>query len=126
MIDPGDRLRVDKWLWYARFFKTRGQCTKLVNGGGMRVNAQKVAKAAHGIIAGDTLTFAQGDHIRVIKILALASQRGPAPVAQALYDDLSPPPPKSSKPAEEAADRRGRPTKRDRRAILAFRRSPLE
>lgn len=120
---PG-RLRIDKWLWYARFFKTRSLAAKLCNGGGLRLSGAPVTKAHAAVKPGDVLTFAQGRHIRVIKVVALGSRRGPAPEAQALYEDLAPP------VAEERLQDpyrapfqqpgAGRPTKRDRRAIDAL------
>lgn len=109
-------MRADKWLWHARFFKTRGLATKLISGGHLRVNSEKVAKPAHGVGPGDVLTFPQGRRIRVVRIAALSTRRGPAPEAQALYEDLSPPP--EPKPvAAGQRDGNARPTKRDRRDI---------
>ena len=69
--------------------------------------------------ADDVLTFPQGDHIRVIRILAIGHRRGPAPEAQALYEDLSPPEAKSqdTPPENPAFEGKGRPTKRDRRIL---------
>jgi len=115
-----DSLRLDKWLWYARFCKTRSLATTMCRGGHIRVNRQPVNKSNHSVRVGDVLTFAQGPRVRVIKIEALGERRGPAPEAQALYEDLSPPmPPRKERP--QAAGVRdagaGRPTKRERRAI---------
>ncbi|NOX74694.1 MAG: RNA-binding S4 domain-containing protein [Alphaproteobacteria bacterium] len=115
MTETRPTIRLDKWLWYARFFKTRTLSGKVVTGGHVRLNSQKVLKASVAVGAGDTLTFAQESDIRVIRILAVGTRRGPAPEAQALYDDLSPPEPKTRKPMPE---RGGRPTKHDRRAML--------
>ncbi len=82
------------------------------------MNATRVTKPASPIGPGDVLTFAQGSQIRVIRIVALATRRGPAPEAQALYDDLTPPP----APEAPNAERTGpRPTKKDRRALDAIR-----
>ncbi len=119
MTEPRPTIRLDKWLWYARFFKTRGLATKLVTGGHVRVNSERVAKASYSVGPGDTLTFPQGRQIRVVRILALGTRRGPAPEAQALYDDLTPPPaPKPDAPTRTAG---GRPTKKDRRRFDAER-----
>ncbi|QJE74576.1 RNA-binding S4 domain-containing protein [Aerophototrophica crusticola] len=103
--DPADaadlaqgRLRLDKWLWYARFVKTRSLAAKLCTSGSIRTGGAPVTKASHMVRAGDVLTFPLGPHIRVIKILALAARRGPAPEAQALYEDLSPPTPETRLP----------------------------
>ncbi|KMW58067.1 Ribosome-associated heat shock protein [Candidatus Rhodobacter oscarellae] len=116
-------IRVDKWLWYARFFKTRGLAAKLVSGGHLRVNSNRIAKAAHAIGAGDTLTFPQGNRIRVVTVLDLGTRRGPAPEAQALYDDLTPAPEPApeARPARIERDSGGRPTKKERRALDGLR-----
>lgn len=110
---PG-KLRLDKWLWYARFFKTRSLAARQVSDGQVRVNGDRVSKPAQVVVPGDVLTFAQARRIRVIRIEALGQRRGPASEAQGLYADLTP-------PAADAApdeDRVGpRPTKRDRRAL---------
>ena len=110
--------RIDKWLWHARFFKTRTLAAK-VAGAGLRINGAKTDKPSATVKPGDTLTFPKDRHIRLIKVLALAERRGPAPEAQALYEDLDPP-----QPREPALEQReagaGRPTKRDRRAIIAL------
>ncbi|QYK43150.1 MAG: RNA-binding S4 domain-containing protein [Paracoccaceae bacterium] len=89
---PGDApratLRIDKWLFHARFFRARGAATAMIEGGTARVNGQRIGKPAHGVAPGDVLTFPQGGRIRVVRILALGDRRGPAPEAQALYADL--------------------------------------
>ncbi len=107
-------LRLDKWLWQARFVKSRSLAAKLVETAGIRVNGQRIAKPADAVGAGDVLTFALGKRVIVARILALGTRRGPAPEARALYEDLSPPPPPRdlSRPAPVAG---GRPDKRDRR-----------
>ncbi len=111
-----ETLRLDKWLWHARFFKTRTLAAKQVNGGHVRVNGEKAAKASHAVGAGDTLTFAQGRIIRVVEIAALGTRRGPAPEAQALYVDHTPPSePKAKGPGADRVG--GRPTKKDRRDL---------
>lgn len=109
-----EKLRLDKWLWHARFFKTRSLSAKQVSAGHVRVNSQKALKPAHTVIAGDVLTFAQGRDIRVVRVLALGERRGPAPEARALYEDLTPP--RETPPT--AAPRAGpRPTKKERRTL---------
>ncbi len=129
---PPDRLRIDKWLWQARFIKTRSLATKLVSGGHVRVNGARIAKPAQPVGPGDVLTFAQGRRIRVVRVEALGLRRGPATEAQALYTDLDPVP---DAPALEARDTvaenpryegKGRPTKRARRAIDLSRRQSLD
>ena len=117
----GRGLRLDKWLWYARFVRTRTLATKLIENARFRINGNPTGKAHHAIRPGDVLTFPLGPHIRVIRVLALGVRRGPAPEAQLLYEDLDPPKPVAAAPAEPAlavrSDGAGRPTKRDRRAI---------
>ena len=114
MTDPAPKLRVDKWLWQARFFKTRSMAARQVSDGHVRINGERVTKPAQSVSPGDVLTFPQGRQIRVVRIVALGTRRGPAPEAQALYDDLTP-------EAEPAPERVGaRPTKRNRRAIDAL------
>ncbi|TXH33155.1 MAG: RNA-binding S4 domain-containing protein [Rhodospirillaceae bacterium] len=120
-------LRLDKWLWFARFVKSRSLASKLVEDGRMRVNNVPTAKAHYAIRPGDVLTFALGPHIRVIKVVALGQRRGPAVEAQQLYLDLDPPMPRKAVssgglPDDDLADAQrdagsGRPTKRERRAI---------
>lgn len=118
-------LRADKWLWHARFFKSRSLATQLCQAGKLRVSGLGVVKPHHKVKAGDVLTFPQARHIRVVKIVALSQRRGPASEAQALYEDLKPPALESRLPAGTpdalASARRdpgaGRPTKRERRAV---------
>lgn len=86
------RLRIDKWLWQARFFRSRTFAAEAVESGRLRVNGQRIGKPGHAITIGDTLTFPQGDRIRLIRITALGIRRGPATEAQALYLDLDPGP----------------------------------
>jgi ribosome-associated heat shock protein Hsp15 len=85
-------LRLDKWLWQARFFKTRTQAADLVSSGHLRLNGQHVTKPGTTVGPGDTLTFPQGDRIRLVRVRALGDRRGPATEAQALYHDLDAPP----------------------------------
>lgn len=125
-----ESLRIDKWLWHARFAKSRSLAARLCTSGGMRVSGTPVRKAHHALKAGDVLTFPLGPHIRVIKVLALGERRGPASEARTLYEDLSPPP---GRGAGAVAGRwrgpialrergQGRPTKADRRAVMRLRR----
>jgi len=85
-----DSLRVDKYLWFARFFKTRSLATKRANGGRIRLNGNKIKKSSDTVRIGDILTFAQGNEIRVIRVLDLGTRRGPAQEAQSLYEDITP------------------------------------
>jgi ribosome-associated heat shock protein Hsp15 len=81
---------VDKYLWFARFFKTRSLATKRANGGRIRINGNKINKSSDTVRIGDILTFAQGNEIRVIRVLNLGIRRGPAQEAQSLYEDMTP------------------------------------
>ena len=122
---PAETLRIDKWLWHARFFKTRSLAAKQVSDGRFRVNGTPISKPARAITAGDTLTFSLNDHIRLIRIEALGTRRGPAPEAQTLYTDLDPPQPKARDLS--APQRVGeRPTKKARRTMDAERFRDLE
>lgn len=109
-------IRLDKWLWHARFFKTRSLCAKLVKAGHVRVNEVKVSKPSMQVKIGDGLVFPQADAIKIVKVQALGTRRGPAPEAQALYEDLTPEVEKADYvPDVPNNDRKGRPTKKDRR-----------
>jgi ribosome-associated heat shock protein Hsp15 len=122
MSEP--KIRLDKWLWHARFFKTRTLAAKVVSGGHVRVNSSKVSKPSAAVVADTVLTFPQGNHIRVIKIVALGTRRGPASEAQTLYEDLSPSEENISK---EQTQREGaRPTKKDRRSLDLIRARTLD
>ncbi len=117
-----DRLRIDKWLWHARFFKSRTLAAKRVTAGGLRINRKIVNKPNHPVQTGDVLTFTTGPLVRVVKIAALGERRGPAPEARLLYEDLTPPKPSADAkaPSKRAPAREpgsGRPTKKDRRAV---------
>ena len=120
-MTQNEKLRVDKWLWHARFFKTRTLAAKVVTGGHLRVNSRKTEKASTCVVAGDVLTFAQEKRVRVIKVIALGTRRGPASEAQLLYEDLSPP--QEYDASIPKFDGKGRPTKKDRRAIQHLRES---
>ena len=116
-------IRIDKWLWFARFFKSRSLAAKLCTGNRVRVNRRVVAKASATIRVGDVLTFPQGARIRVVKIISLGTRRGPAAEAAALYQDLTPPDePRDT--GETKRSRGARPTKADRRAIARLKEGP--
>lgn len=118
-----EHLRLDKWLWFARFLKSRTMAAELCAGGRVRVSGRVVAKPSQTIRVGDVLTFPLGPHIRVIEVKALGVRRGPAEEARALYADLSPPVPRVAGSAEAPPlpgtrdAGAGRPTKAERRAI---------
>ena len=125
-------MRLDKWLWAARFFKTRAQAVEAIDKGRVQVNGQAV-KRSRELHAGDRVALRQGERgeiAREVQVLGLSEQRGPAPVAQQLYAET----PASIGAREAAAKARayqaepahaieqGRPTKRDRRELVAWQR----
>ncbi|MCW5636707.1 MAG: RNA-binding S4 domain-containing protein [Rubrivivax sp.] len=122
-------MRLDKWLWAARFYKTRALAAEAVARGRVEVNGQ-AAKPGRELKSGDRLRLRQGPDERIVDVRGLSTQRGPAAVAQALYAET----PESLAARERAAELRrlaggpahapgeGRPTKRDRRQLAAWQR----
>ena len=126
--DNATSMRIDKWLWCARFYKTRAIAVQAIEKGHVQLN-QLAAKASKVIKAGDMLTLQQGQDKRTLLVLGIASHRGPAPIAQALYAET---PESIAERALQAEQRRlapepahsvkdGRPTKRDRRHLQELR-----
>jgi ribosome-associated heat shock protein Hsp15 len=127
--EPLARLRLDKWLWAARFYKTRALATDEIDKGRVRVNEQ-IVKPARELKPGDLVELRQGVVLRTVLVRGLSAARGPAPVAQQLYEET----PASIAAREAAAERRrlapepanaieqGRPTKRDRRQLADWNR----
>jgi ribosome-associated heat shock protein Hsp15 len=127
--EGGAGVRLDKWLWAARFFKTRSLAAEAVASGRVRVNGM-VAKPARELRPGDEIGLRETGCERVVHVLALATVRGPAPVAQGLYAET----PDSLAARQRAAEARrlgvepalaleqGRPTKRDRRDLVQWQR----
>lgn len=120
-----NKIRADKWLWYARFFKTRTLASQLCKSGKLRVNGERVSKASVTIQVGDVLTFPKVNDIKVVELLALGERRGPATEAQDLYEDQSLSAPSKAEVQEKALKEgsgvhretgAGRPTKAERRA----------
>lgn len=127
MHDEADRVRLDKWLWAARFFKTRSLATEAVAGGKVEVNGEH-AKPAKAIKPGDEVRVRLGPYEHTLIVRALSDRRGPASVAQTLYEETV--------ASREARDRlavqlklapaafvyeeKGRPTKKDRRELSRF------
>ncbi|MBM3517892.1 MAG: RNA-binding S4 domain-containing protein [Alphaproteobacteria bacterium] len=111
--------RLDKWLWYARFFKSRSLACRLCAAGRVRINGISAKKASAVIRLGDVITFVQGPRVRVVRVVDLGGRRGPAPEARALYADLAPEAHAAAVPARvgERQPGSGRPTKSDRRRI---------
>lgn len=119
-----DGLRIDKWLWAARFYKTRSLAADEIGKGRVQINGQE-AKASREVKLGDLVRLRQGAVLREVVVRGISAQRGPAPVAQQLYEETS-----DSLLAREQAARQnrlaaepalsieqGRPTKRDRRQM---------
>ncbi|XAT57051.1 RNA-binding S4 domain-containing protein [Rhodobacteraceae bacterium IMCC1335] len=123
-MSEADRIRLDKWLFFARFFKTRSLSSKQIEAGHVRVNATKVLKPATSISIGQVLTVVHSRTVRVVEVLALGHRRGPASEAQLLYRDLTPK--QDSQDPAPGQDQKGRPTKRERRALRNFRNDWLE
>ena len=90
MADTPDHIRLDKWLWQARFFKTRGLSAERISKGKVRLNGSKTVKPGQKLRVGDVLTFPQGNEIRVVRVLDFGERRGPASEAQQLYADVDP------------------------------------
>ncbi|MCE8009795.1 RNA-binding S4 domain-containing protein [Aestuariivita sp.] len=124
MTPSCEKLRLDKWLWQARFFKTRSLAAREISAGHVRVNGDKTEKPARAVTPGDVLTFVQARRVRVVRIEALGTRRGPAPEAQTLYIDLSPD--EDNRAQNPSYEGKGRPTKRDRRSLDLSRRQTLE
>ena len=112
-----ESVRLDRWLWVARFYKTRSHAHAACAGGKVDVNGQ-AAKPSRAVRVGDRLHVTLGEWRREVVIRALGERRGPAPEARALYEDLSPPPPPRAlrvPPPVLRVPGLGRPTKRERR-----------
>ncbi|WP_439815625.1 RNA-binding S4 domain-containing protein [Zavarzinia sp. CC-PAN008] len=90
----GAAQRLDKWLWHARFLKTRSAAAAFVEAGRVRLRGSPAAKPSQLVRAGDVLTFMQGAQVRVVRVVAFAERRGPAEVARLLYEDITPAAPK--------------------------------
>jgi ribosome-associated heat shock protein Hsp15 len=128
---PGltERLRLDKWLWAARFYKTRSLAAEDIDKGRIEVNGQ-VAKPSRELKAGDRVDIRQGALTRTIMVRALSTVRGPAPQAQQLYEETEESIARKAlfteqrKLAHEPAEsiEQGRPTKRDRRQLADWQR----
>lgn len=89
MSDPAETLRLDKWLFYARAFKSRGLAAERIEGGGIRVNGAPCRKPGRAVRPGDTITVSAQGMVRVMRVLALGHRRGPATEAQGLYEELA-------------------------------------
>ena len=126
MSDAGS-VRLDKWLWAARFYKTRSLATAAIIAGEVRVARERV-KPARDVKAGDDLQIRRGDDVMDVVVRELSSARGPAPVAQRLYEETDESRQRRARAAERRAlarepalDIKGRPTKRDARVLKRLR-----
>ena len=126
MSPEAERVRIDKWLWAARFFKTRSLASEAVDGGKVHVNGDRV-KSARALRVGDRLEIRRGQEELVVVVRVLSEHRGPAPDAQKLYEET---PESVTKREAQAAEQRAlaasmpryetRPDKRSRREIIRF------
>jgi ribosome-associated heat shock protein Hsp15 len=118
------KIRIDKWLWAVRAFKTRSLAAAACDGGKIKVEGTSV-KPAYNLKVGETVIFSIGPVKKIWKVLELIEKRVAAPLAQACYEDQSPPPPEKGVESEfyfPARDRgEGRPTKKERRGMDKFR-----
>lgn len=122
------RVRLDKWLWAARFFKTRSLAADAITGGKVTVRGDRV-KPARPVQVGDEIAIRLGPYEHVVRVKALSERRGPAPVAATLYDETAESLAARQKLAEQLRlapaplvyEEKGRPTKRDRREIDKWR-----
>ncbi len=119
--EPRETIRLDKWLWHARFFKSRTLAASVVKAGKVRVDGIAISKPGRTVGAGNTLTFVKDTETRVVRITGCGVRRGPAPEAQALYTDLTPEaPPRAieTQGANPKYDGKGRPSKKEWRNRL--------
>ena len=123
----GDKVRIDKWLWAARFFKTRSLATEAVTGGRVHMDGQRV-KPAKEVRVGDRLEITIGETVFAVEVLGLADKRGPASQAQGLYQESEESRARRERQRELRRmapplghDLQGRPSKRDRRRLEAQR-----
>jgi ribosome-associated heat shock protein Hsp15 len=124
----GGRVRIDKWLWAARFFKTRSLAAEAVSAGKVELNGERV-KPAKLIQLGDSVSVRIGPYLHVVHVRGVSERRGPASVAAALYEETAESAAARAKLAEQLRmapaafvyEEKGRPTKRNRREIDRFR-----
>ena len=116
-----EKIRLDTWLWYARFYKSRSLSSKAILSSKLRINSNKITKPATKVKTNDVLTLNYVNEIRIIQIQSLGSRRGPASEAQSLYIDLTEDRIGSSnvksKIEKSKKDSNKRPTKKDRRLL---------
>ena len=129
MNEPVRSQRVDKWLWHARVTKTRSLAQKLVSGGKIRVDREKITNSSSKVIAGNVLTITLPREVKVLEIVEFAEKRGPYSSACLLYNDLTPVKPSTGAKSEESELSNGlvagpRPTKQQRKEALRLKRNP--
>ncbi len=122
-----ESVRIDKWLWAARFFKTRSMAQQAIEGGKVKLNGERT-KPAKPLAAGDEVTIHIGDYEWIVTVRALSDRRGPAAIARELYDESEESRARRTEQIERrrifghpGADRAGRPTKRERRQLERWR-----
>ena len=116
-----EKIRLDTWLWYARFYKSRSLSSKAILSGKLRINSNKITKPATKVKTNDVLTLNYVNEIRIIQIQSLGSRRGPASEAQSLYIELTESRNETSNVKSTIEklkkDSNKRPTKKDRRLL---------
>jgi ribosome-associated heat shock protein Hsp15 len=116
-----EKIRLDTWLWYARFYKSRSLSSKAILSGKLRVNSNKIIKPASKVKISDVLTITHVNSVRIIQVQSLGARRGPASEAQKLYNDLSGDMIEASKiksvSEKSKKETNKRPTKKDRRIL---------
>ena len=116
-----EKIRLDTWLWYARFYKSRSLSSKAILSGKVRVNSIKIIKPASKVKIKDVLTINHVNMVRIIQVQSLGSRRGPASEAQKLYNDLAGDITDASKiksvSEKSKKETNKRPTKKDRRIL---------
>lgn len=121
-----DRLRLDRWLFFSRLVKSRSLAAKMIEHGRVRVNGEKTHQAKRAVGPGDVLTIAIPAGVKIFKLLACGTRRGPAPEAQTLYEDMTPPPPPKEErdlaPSDFAPSPGRRPTKHERDRLQKLKR----
>ncbi len=123
--EPAEKLRLDRWLFFSRLVKSRSLAAKMIENGQVRVNGEKTHQPKRAVGPGDVLTVALPGGVKVVKLLACGTRRGPASEAQTLYDDLTPPPPpKGEAPLTTrlAPSPGRRPTKHERERLTKMKR----
>ena len=113
--------RLDKWLWCARLVKTRSGAVRLIAEGKVRINGARALKPSRVVHSGDVVTSTHQGRLSVVRVLDVAERRGPASLAQTLYDDLTPKDATASDRPLAPLRAGKRPTKRDRRRLDALR-----